>query len=195
MKYSFHKKSPFHIVCVLAEGVACKSFGNVKKTLWDACLLYDHIPNTLLVENTCGRPTVVEEESIEPTHEQIGFPAVNVLQHNSLPWVGKYDNGEGYFKLDLGCEAEVRGFEMDNSCYRQGKSTGIRKLQIYGAESSRGPWTWLFTGKKLTKEAEANIDIEPIGPFRFLKIISKDSYGKRACLRYFSPILQEKKGK
>ena len=84
---------------------------------------------------------------------------------------------------------------MDNSCSWNGKSTGIRKLEIYGGESRRGPWTVLFTTKTLTKEANAIIDIEPIGPFRFLKIVSKDSYGKRACLRYFSPILQEKAGK
>jgi hypothetical protein len=108
-------------------------------------------------------------------------------------WIGENSErgGQGFFIIDLQYTAEIEGFEIDNT-EREGSS--IKSLIVFGGESKIGPWFTIYYGNDLESKADMKIDINKMGPFRFVKVIVWADENKQGTLKSFRPIFTKKTG-
>ena len=101
-------------------------------------------------------------------------------------WMAK---SEGYFIMDLGCNSEIQGFEIDNTNLDESKTD---ELTVFGGDYKDGPFDEIYHTRSLEEKSDIKLNIEKVGPYRFLKVAARASREwEKVSLVHFNPIVQK----
>ena len=74
-------------------------------------------------------------------------------------WMAK---SEGYFIMDLSCNSEIQGFEIDNTDLDDSKT---KELTVFGGDNKDGPFDEIYHTSSLEENNDIKLNVEKAGPY------------------------------